>query len=148
MYAIPGLTTLALDEPIGDKIAGPLPEGATLTVRLVDVRNDFLLTAAAPQVPGSGNFAWTTSINPGVDIPRQYRLTGTLASERNRIQAQIFAAGGLVGVASASLLWLVELILSPWLWRRVEAATVGIPSSLHTNRPGRSPDTSERPPPT
>lgn len=120
MYALPGLTTLALAEPLGDATATPLPRDSTLTVRLANVRSDFNLTASAPLVPESGRLAWTTSIGASAGIPSQYRVTGTVTSERNRIQAGIFAAGALVGVASAALVWLVELILGPWLSRRAE----------------------------
>lgn len=120
MYALPGLTTLALADALGGGTAKPLPKNSTLTVNLDDIRSDFTLTTSVPQLPESGRPSWTTSVNPPTDIPSQYRFTGTLTSERNRIQAGVFASGALIGIAGAALLWLVELVLSRWPSRRAE----------------------------
>lgn len=130
LYALPALTTLFQEEPLGQDVATPLAEDSTLSVSLDNVRSDFNLSASAPQVPDSGQFAWTTSVNPRTAIPSQYRISGTLAAERNRIQAGIFAAGALAGLAGAALLWLIESVIALWQWRRA-----GLPLEVGFSEP-------------
>lgn len=122
MYTLPGLTTLLLDEAVGRETAMPLPRDSRLNVALQNVRGDFSVTASVPQIPESGRLAWTTLLDPGPDIPNQYRISGTLATERNRLQAGIFAAGALVGVAGAALLFSAESALGSWYLRRAKSA--------------------------
>ncbi len=83
-------------------------------------RSDFTLGASAPQVPDSGQLGWATSVSAGTGIPTQYRISGTTARERNRIQAGIFGAGAPIGIAGAALLGLAESLITNWIWRRAE----------------------------
>jgi hypothetical protein len=111
MYALPGLTSLFSAESLDAFTVAPLPQGSTLRVALASPRADVSVTAAAPQIPASGQLVWDTQIKSGRDLPSQYRVAGTLTSETNRIQGSVFVAGALIGIAGAALLRFFEMVI-------------------------------------
>lgn len=108
-YAFPGVTTTQFAEEFNDVATLPLPEGAVLNVALSNVPPDLQIVQAAPQIPSDGLFSWESAVGYEPQ-PVEYRLAGLLEDRQTSGRVAVFAAGALVGVAGAALLWVVEAL--------------------------------------
>jgi hypothetical protein len=117
LYALPGVTTTAIDETINGSLVHPLPSGTYLDVAMTDVPADLTVNAAAPQIPAAGDLAWTFADVRRANLPDEYRIAGDLGDRENLSQFALFAAGALIGIAGAAALWALEAVVEG-AWRR------------------------------
>jgi hypothetical protein len=111
LYALPGVTTAAIEETVNGTLVHPLPTGTSLHVVMENVPVDLSVSAAAPQIPAAGDLAWSFADIGTTNPPSQYRIAGELGDRENLSQAALFTAGALVGVAGAALLWALEALV-------------------------------------
>lgn len=111
LYALPGVTTTAIDETVNGSVVRPLPSGTSLDVAMADVPVDLTVSTAAPQIPAAGNLAWSFADLRTTNSPDEYRIAGELGDRENLSQFALFTAGALIGVAGAALLWALEALV-------------------------------------
>jgi hypothetical protein len=110
LYAFPGVTTTSRAEDFNGTATIPLPVGATVSVSLASVPSDLQIYQAAPQIPSNGRLSWVSTM--GTELPPdEYRVAGVLGNRQTSASVAIFAAGALVGVAGAALLWVMEAVV-------------------------------------
>ncbi len=110
LFAFPGVTTTSRAEVFNGSATIPLPVGTTVNVSLASVPSDLQVYQAAPQIPPNGRLSWVSTL--GAELPpNEYRLAGMLGNRETSASVAIFAAGALVGVAGAALLWVMEAVL-------------------------------------
>jgi hypothetical protein len=110
LYALPGVTTTAIDETINGSVVHPLPSGTSLDVAMADVPVDLTVSAAAPQIPAAGDLAWSFADLRTTNAPNEYRIAGELGDRENLSEFALFTAGALIGIAGAALLWALEAL--------------------------------------
>ena len=110
-YSLPGIVTTLFAENVGGKTVEPLPGGSTIKVALQGVPSDFSLTAASPELPGSGQLAWSFPTSSPPEPPISYRVLGSLSNAQQDAQQNVFLAGALVGLAGSALLWSLQALL-------------------------------------
>ena len=111
LYALPGVTNWKdlvsiPPPPLGGLKTAVMPPGSTLTVDLAHNGSDLTNVFADPQLSDTGNLTWTCTL---ADAPFGYTLEADSQSAISQLQAHLFIAGALVGVAGAGFLWLVQL---------------------------------------
>ena len=123
LYAVPGVTTTSVEENVNGELMQPLALDSTLRVEMTDIPADLAVTASAPQLPAAGTLAWSFADIRGVNAPSQYRVSGILGDRESVSRALLFAAGALIGLAGAALIWAIEGIVETILLRRRARAT-------------------------
>lgn len=110
LYAFPGVVTPSRPWPIGTSTMLPLPPETDITVSLGDVPTDLQVSQSMPQIPADGELSWTWTL--GAELPpSEYRVSGVLETQQASASVALFAAGALVGVAGAAVLWVLEAVV-------------------------------------
>ena len=129
LYAVPGITTLLTGEDLNGSTVRPLHSDSSVEVKLGEVPADLTVVASSPQIPTSGQLAWSYSIaHP--DLPNSYRVSGSLASAERTAQRLIFFAGVLLGVCGAAVLWLLESLVQLLFSRSTLSPHTGNPRAV------------------
>lgn len=110
LYALPGVVAPSLPGPIDTSTTLPLPPETDITVSLVDVPTDLQVSQSMPQIPADGQLSWTWTLGSELP-PSEYRLSGALETQQASASVALFAAGALVGVAGAAVLWVMETVV-------------------------------------
>ena len=107
LYAFPGVVAPFLPESINASTAIPLPSETEITVSLRDIPADLQVSQSMPQIPADGQLSWTSTLGSAIP-PSEYRVSGVLENAQASASVGLFAAGALVGIAGAAVLWVME----------------------------------------
>lgn len=110
LYAFPGVVAPFLPELINTSTALPLPSETEISVSLRDLPTDLQVAQSMPQIPADGQLSWTSTLGSALP-PSEYRLSGVLETAQASASVGLFAAGALVGVAGAAVLWVMEAVV-------------------------------------